>query len=350
MVSPAPPTQSITREQLRSALDRLQTAGAWSPEQSSALLDELDRGTAPAAGPTTPTPVAAPLSSRLAEAAAYAGAALVGAAGAVLVGQRWEDLGRPGRVAILAGITVVLAAVGAAVASVRPRGRQVLLAPAQAVRRRLASTSLTIAAGTAAGTAGVLATSHELLVVALTAVVAVAAAQWVAPSAVSEAAALGAVCLLAVAVLDETVPDQEPTAVTAMVVTFAGVGLGWAALSRTPVLTVPTLGLSLGLVVALYAGTAGAFSEVQPGSAVAVGVLAVLAVGGLAYYVRTSAWPAAVAGVLALAVLVLKFSSDSLSPVLAVFLTGLVLLGVGAVLLIRRRARVPQKSVSRARR
>jgi MYXO-CTERM domain-containing protein len=38
-----------------------------------------------------------------------------------------------------------------------------------------------------------------------------------------------------------------------------------------------------------------------------------------------------------LAALVLKFSSDTLSPVIAVFLTGLVLLGVGAVLLLRRR-------------
>jgi hypothetical protein len=214
----------------------------------------------------------------------------------------------------------------------------VLLVPEHAVRRRLASTSLTIAAGTAAGTAGVLATGHELLAVAVTAVVAVAVAQWVAPSAVSETAALGAGCLLVVAILDEVAPDQESTTLTAMVLAFAALGLGWAALSRTRVLTVPTLGLALGLVVALYAGTAGAFAGIQPGEAAGVGVLVLLAAGGLAYYVRASAWPAAVAGVLALAALVLKFSSDSLSPVVAVFLTGLVLLGVGAVLLLRRRS------------
>ncbi|GAA3167425.1 hypothetical protein GCM10010531_20210 [Blastococcus jejuensis] len=341
MVSPAPTTpapmrQSIPREQLMGALDRLQAAGTWSPEQATALLDELDRGAGPPEGP--PRPAGVPLSSRLAEAAAYAGAALVGAAGAVLVGQRWEELGRPGRVAVLAGITLVLAVVGLAVAAVRPRGRQIMLGPEHAVRRRLASTSLTIAAGTAAGTAGVLVTGHGLLAAAVTAVVAVAAAHWVAPSAVSETAGLGAVCLLAIAVLDEATPDQESTTATAMVLAFAAVGLGWAALSRTRVLTVPTLGLSLGLVVALYAGTIGVFAELQPGAAIAVGVLAVLAVGGLAYYVRTAEWPAAVAGVLALAILVLKFSSDSLSPVVAVFLTGLVLLGVGALLLVRRRA------------
>lgn len=334
--APVPMRHSISREQLVGALDRLQTAGTWSPAQATALLEELDRGGAPAAA--RPRPVSVPLGSRLAEAAAYAGAALVGAAGAVLVGQRWEELGRPGRVAVLAGITLVLVVVGATVAAVRPRGRQVLLAPEHAVRRRLASTSLTIAAGTAAGTAGVLVPGHGLLAAAVTVVVAVAAAQWAAPSAVSETAGLGAVCLLAVAVLDEVSPDQESTTATAMVLVFAAVGLGWAALSRTRALTVPTLGLSLGLVIALYAGTVGVFAELQPGAAIAVGVLALVAVGGLAYYVRTAAWPAAVAGVLALAILVLKFSSDSLGPVFAVFLTGLVLLGVGAVLLVRRRS------------
>jgi MYXO-CTERM domain-containing protein len=108
-------------------------------------------------------------------------------------------------------------------------------------------------------------------------------------------------------------------------------------LSRSRALTVPTLGLALGLALVLYAGVTGAFADIEPATAVAVVVLGLLAAGGLALFVRSAAWPGAVAGVLALAALVLKFSSDTLSPVIAVFLTGLVLLGVGAVLLLRRR-------------
>jgi hypothetical protein len=264
----APPTPSIPREQLLGALDRLQSAGTWSPDQSAALLHELDRGATPQRRTVVPT------GNRLAEAAAYAGAALVGAAGVVLVGQRWEDLGRPGRVALLAGITVVLAAVGATVALVRPGGRRVVLSPASAVRRRLASTCLTIAAGTAGGTAGVLVPSAPLLAAAVTAVVAVGAAEWLAPSAVSEVAALGAVCLLAVAVLDETVPDSGAAGMTAMVLVLALVGIGWAALSRTRLFTVPPLALALGLMLAVYIGAVGAFSGVQPATWVATGILA----------------------------------------------------------------------------
>jgi hypothetical protein len=335
MVVPAPMGQSFTREQLVEVLDRLETAGSWSTEHSAALLAELDRAPAPAG--QAPLPSAVPLGSRLAEAAAYAGAALVGAAGILLVGQRWEDLGRPGRVAILAGVTVVLAVVGASVAAVRPRGRRVLLAPAHAVRRRLSSTALTIAAATAAGTAGVIATSHELLAVAVTAVLAVAVAEWVAPSAVSETAALGAACLLAGSIVEEA-----GVSTTWLTLALAAVGLGWAALSSRSVLVVPALGLALGLVLVLYSGAIAAFENTQPTTAIGIAVLALLAVGGLAHFVRHSAWASAIVGVLALAVLVLRISTDSLGPVVAVLLTGLVLLGVGAVLLVRRRASGPR--------
>lgn len=329
MVSPAPTTRPISREQLVRTLDRLQADGRWSAQQAAALLDELDR-VAPPSPPSRPT---APMGNRLAEAAAYAGAVLVGAAGAVLVGQQWEDLGRPGRVAVLAGVTVVLAAVGIVVAAVRPRGRAVLLRPEQAVRRRLASTALTIAAATGAGTVGVLSTGHELLFIAVTAVVGVTVAQAVAPSAVSETAGLAALTLLAGAILDET-----GASFAAALVVLAVLGVAWAALSWTPLLTVPTLGLALGLGLTLYSGVAGAFYGTQPEEGVGIAVLGLLAAGGLAGYVRTGRWPLAAAGVLALAALVLRLTTDSLGAPVALLLTGLVLLGAGAGLLIRRRA------------
>ncbi|MGZ4538389.1 MAG: hypothetical protein ACXVXT_08335 [Blastococcus sp.] len=338
MVSPAPATQTITREQLELALRRMQSAGTWSPDQAAALLAEIDRTTPPAATGTAARPAraAVPLANRLAEAAAYAGAVLVGAAGALLAGQNWEALGRPGRAAVLGGVTVVLAVVGGIVAAVRPRGRSALLTPSHAVRRRLASTALTLATVTAAATAAVLASDHQPLFAGLVAVVAIAVAEWVAPSAVSEIAALGAVILLAAAVLGEA--DASPTVV---VLTMALVGLAWVALSRTRLLTVPPLALALGLVVTLYAGASGAFGGEGATTVVGCVVLGLLAGGGLAVYLRSSLWAPAVVGVLALAALVLRISSDSLSPVLAVLLTGLVLLGVGAVLLLRRRPTGP---------
>lgn len=340
MESPAPATRTITRDQLALALDRLQSTGVWSPDQVSALLAEIDRAMPAAAAqevaPAPRPPVArsgSPRGNRLAEAAAYAGAVLVGAAAAVFAGQNWAELGRPGRAAVLAAVAVLLGAVGGIAAAVRPRGREVLCRPEHAVRRRLASASLTIATATAAGAAAVLASGHQALVAGVTAVVVIAVVQWTAPSAVSETVALAAVLLLTGAVVEES---QASTAVVMVVV--AGVGLGWAAASRSRLITLPGLALSLGLVVALYAGAAGTFGGADTAArSVGFAILGLLAAGGLALYVRSAVLAPAVVGVLALAALVLRITSDSLGPVLAVFLTGLVLLGVGATLLLRRR-------------
>jgi hypothetical protein len=332
MGSPARTTGSFTREQLVQVLDRLQADGRWSPYHAATLLQELDRATP--VGPLPPVPPLRPRpASRLAEAAGYAGAVLIGAAGTVIVGEQWEALGRPGRVAVLAAITLVLAGVGIAVALAGPHGRTALLQPDHAVRRRLASTALTIAAATAAGAVGNLVTDHAVLVGAATAVLVMAAAQWLAPSAVSEAGGLAAVGLLAAAVLGEAnAPDAAELA------TLALVGFAWAALTWTPVLTVPTLGLALGLGLAACSGGVGAFYGTQPEEAIGIAVLVLLAAGGLAGYVRTGRWPLAAAAALALAVLVFRLTSDSLGAPVALLLTGVVLLGAGALLLVRRRA------------
>jgi hypothetical protein len=332
MVSPARTTGSFTRAQLVAVLDRLQADGRWSPYHAAALLQELDRSV-PLVPPPAPAQGPSRTRSRLAEAAGYAGAVLIGAAGTVLVGEQWEALGRPGRVVVLAGITVVLAAVGVAVALAGPHGRAVLLQPAHAVRRRLASTALTIAAATAAGTVGNLATDHTLLLGAATAVLVMAGTQWLAPSAVSEAGGLASVVLFAGSVLDEAT-NSDPV----FLVTVAAVGLAWAALAWTPVLTVPTLGLALGLSLALWSGGVGAFYGTQPEEGIGIAVLVVLVAGGLAGYVRSGRWPLAAAAAVALATLVFRLTSDSLGAPVALLLTGLILLGAGALLLVRSRA------------
>ena len=333
MAGPAPTT--FSREHLVRVLDRLQADGRWSPYHAAALLQELDATAEapPAAPPTAQPPERAPLGNRLAEAAAYAGAVLIGAAGAVIVGRQWEDLGRPGRVAVLAGITLLLAGVGIAVAAVRPGGRAALRRPEQAVRRRLASTALTIAAATAAGAVGNLVTDTSFVLAAGTAVLVMAGTQWLAPSAVSEAGALVAVVLLTGAIVEEV---NAPDPVFLLAVT--AVGLAWGALSWTPVLTVPTLGLALGLSLVLWGGGVGANYGTQPEEGIGIAILVALAAGGLAGFVRTGRWPLAAAAVLALALLVFRLTSDSLGAPVALLLTGVVLLGTGALLLVRRRA------------
>jgi hypothetical protein len=321
------PLRTYSRDHLVDVLEELRAGGVLTAQQSAAVLDRLDHQ--PSARPP------AVRGTRLAEAAAYAGAGLTAAAGALLVGQQWDALGRPGRVAVLLGVSVVLAAVGGVVVALQPRGRATLRLPAHAVRRRLASTSLTVATGTAAGAAAVLVPGHELLAAAGLAVVAIAGVQWMVPSAVSEIAAACSALLLAGAVLDEV--QAAPAVVVA---TLAAGGIGWALLSWTRLLTLPTLGLALGLGLALVTAVQGAFGG-QPGGTTAVGltVLGVLAAGGLGGYVLTGRWPLAAAGVPALAALVLRITSDSLSPALALLLTGVVLLGTSGWLFVRRRPR-----------
>ena len=332
MAGPAPTTRTFSRDQLTAVLGRLEADGRWSPQQSRTLLEELDRSTTRAAGPPVRSPQV-PLANRLAEAAGYAGAVLVGAAGAVLAGQHWHELGRSGRVAVLLAVTLVLAGTGIAVALVRPGGAAALREPAQAVRRRLASTALTIAAATAAGTVGNLVTNHAFLLATGTVVLVLAGTEWLAPSAVSETAGLAAVALLAAAVLEET-GALDPV----FLGTLVAVGVGWAALAWTPVLTVPTLGLTLGLGLALYWGAVAAFYGTQPEEALGIAVLVLLAAAGLAGYVRTSRWPLAAAAAVALTVLVFRLTTDSLGAPVALLLTGLLLLGMGALVLVRRRA------------
>src|SRR3954468_9061022 len=104
MGSPARTTSTFTREQVVGALDRLQADGRWSPYHAAALLQELDRASSTPPAPATPprathppspaTSPPPPIGNRLAEAAGYVGAVLVGAAGAVLAGEHWDELGR----------------------------------------------------------------------------------------------------------------------------------------------------------------------------------------------------------------------------------------------------------------
>jgi hypothetical protein len=339
MTSQSPVTRRLPHEQVSAALRRLQAVGTLSADQVSAVLEELDR--AVGYPPDAPPPTGGRAAGRapgarlgwLAEAAAYAGAALVLIAGAVLVGQQWEELGRSGRVAVLSAVAVVLAAAGTAVATAGTGDVRAHRRPGHAARRRLASTLLTGAVAAVAGTAAVLVPSAPVLAAGIAAVVTVLAAQFLAPSAVTETAALGSVCLLAGAVLAEAGASAVPT-----VLTFAAVGAGWLLLARAGAFTVPTLATVLGVTVLTCAGATGAFTE-APVRTVGLVLLAAQAAGCLAAFIRAGRWPAAAAAVAALVLLVLRVTGDSLGPVVAVLIAGLVLLGGGAALLLVRPGR-----------
>jgi hypothetical protein len=347
MTSQLPAMRRVPYEQVTAALHRLQAVGALSADQVSVVLRELDRapGDAPDAVPDALPAVQPPTGGRaagrasgarlgwLAEAAAYAGAALVLIAAAVLVGQQWDQLGRPGRVTVLSAVAVVLAVAGARGATVGTRGVRALRRPGHAARRRLASTLLTGAVAAAAGTAAVLVPSSPALAAGIAAVLTVIAAQIVASSAVTETAALGSVCLLAAAVLAEIGAATVPT-----VLTFAAVGAGWLLLACAGAFTVPTPATVLGLTVLTGAGATGAFSD-APARTVGLALLAAQAAGCLAAFIRAGRWPAAAAAVAALVLLVLRVTGDSLGPVVAVLIAGLVLLGGGAALLLVRPGR-----------
>ena len=167
-----------------------------------------------------------------------------------------------------------------------------------------------------------------------TAVLVMAGAQWLAPSAVSEAGALVAVVLLA---------GCGPRGGDRLGPGLPGhghrrrAGLGGAGLDARCSPSPPS-GWRWASSLALWAGAVGAFYGTQPEEGIGIAVLVLLAAGGLAGYVRSGRWPLAAAAALALAVLVFRLTSDSLGAPVALLLTGLILLGAGALLLVRRRA------------
>jgi uncharacterized membrane protein len=321
-MTPTPTAGPVDPHRLVDALDRLRQDGTLTAAQVAGVLAALD---------ARPSGAAAPRANRLVEAAAYAGGVLVAASGALLVGERWEELGRPGRVAVLAAVTVVLAATGIVVAALRPRGRAALLRPEQGVRRRLAGTILAGAAVSAAGTVALLDPGRPIPA-ALTAVGLMAMVQWAAPGVVTEVVTLGAVLNLAGTVLFDSPADGA-----GVVLAYAFIGAVWAVGARTPAITAPVPALALGLLVVLLTGAVGTWGFDESSEAAGLAVLALLAVVGLAGFVRGGRWPLAAAGTGALAALVMDISSDSLGPAIGVMLSGVLLLALALVLVVVRR-------------
>ncbi len=290
-------------------------------------------------------PVAAPAerhpsswASRLIEVGAYLGAALVAAGGAIVVGQRWEDLGQAGQLWLLAVLASAFAAAGAVTVFV---GRHLRDEHEQSVARRLASTLLTLCAAAAAGLvirAIVPNTNQDisearagwmLLTAAAVAGTILVVTRLVAPSALAELALFGTTLAAAFgAILVVGMPDS-PTFATVL---FFCLGAGYAVMALTTrLLTVPTLGLILGLATALAA--AGGETTTNR---LLLGLLAVVCFGA---YLMTPRWPLVTAAMLAAVALTFSLVGGALGSAFAFLVSGLMLLGLAAVALLLQQRR-----------
>ncbi len=220
----------------RHALRELVAEGTLSTEQSAAVLTRLEA--APAASATR--------HGWVVEAGGYLGGALTSAGAALLVGLSWDELSRPGRVVVLAAVTVALLAAGVLIAG-GPSALRAMAGTASTVRGRVVSVLFALASGTAALTVGVGVTDHELLAGGTAGLVLAAAMYWLLPSlqVLLAAAVLSGIAGTAVAhdVFDGT---PLPTGLSLIVV-----GIGWAALALSGVLAHRSAALLVAAVIGL---------------------------------------------------------------------------------------------------
>ncbi|MFI5842418.1 hypothetical protein ACIA8K_22160 [Catenuloplanes sp. NPDC051500] len=261
------------------------------------------------------------LRKRLAEVAGYLGASLVLGATVLIVGEHWEELGKPGRVAVLAALAVVL--FGSALLARRG---------ADAVRRRLAATLLTgatIAAAAAAHAAldlTVLTAGDKDIATWFAALVVAVAGYLLARGALGLLTAAVAVCGLYGALLDRFFVDESGAwgfGLVAMAALWAA--LGWFVLraDRRPA-------LAIAVILAFAGGQIVIFSMDNLGR---YAVPALVAAACFAAYLRTREWILLAGGVVGATVLVPEFLSDltggSLGPSGVMLAAGLTLLAAG---------------------
>lgn len=342
---PAPSAATVD-----AALQKLVADGVLTADQARLVAHALAAGAAPAAetvasipAPSV-APVAAgepggeppPLSARLAEVAAYAGAALVATAAGLFLRTSWQTLSDAARVAWLAGIAAVLLLAGAVVLATAgvPVGQLVgeLRAGRHAVRRRLASALWSLAAATAGAAVAVAVDARTPWPAAVVALVLLAPAYAVAPAAVGHLAAFAALVLAGVTALDEAGADTElPYALVLL-----GVAAIWVALTLTGVLRERTLGLAAATGAA-FVGTMVPAGELPW---LSHGLGALLAVALFLGYVVVREWPLLVGAVLTTTVVAAQVTSDLVggqtSRAIVVLVAGLVLLGSSAVALRMR--------------
>lgn len=258
----------------------------------------------------------------LIEAVGYVGTILVLAGGAAAIGQRWQDIGTPGRLAVLGAATLVFLVVGFVIRS-----------STEPAFERLTSVTWAASVAAFAGTVAVVdqigdtSSRTAFLTIATTSTVYAMGLWLLHQRAVQQAVLFAGILLSTASVISFTVHDPAPWMIA---VPLWAIGLGWAAAGwwrrLTPWFVAVPLGLLVGLVApaaidqpigvrfALGIGTAGvimAFSvlvRVTPG-------LALASVALLGYVIRA----------------VTFYFGDTLGVPASLSVAGLLILGLAGV-------------------
>jgi hypothetical protein len=272
-------------DSLRESLSGLVEDGTLNAQQADRVEHVLrERGIAP---PTRDEPTTT-RRERTGEVLSYVGGALVIGALILLVSLNWDELGKPGRIAICATATVLLLAAAFGLAS------------RSGATRRPAAISTAAALG---AVAAAITTWVSLDVdrswppgVALLVVGAAAYALWRGSPLVTAVFAGGLLILLDV--LDNLPEPWVDTRIYGL--GFVLYGAGWIVLDRLRpdgVLGSSPMAGVLGGAVAVLGAEVGAFDEQYPGIGLAIGAVVILVLFGLFWYGRD--WSYAVLGVLA---------------------------------------------------
>ena len=297
----------------REALRELVADGTLSAEQAAAVRARLE---------SVAEPGREAASRWLVETAGYLGGALMFAGAGLLVGVSWDQLSRPGRVALLGAATVLLAGAGALIAGGR-RGLRTMAAGPSTVRRRVLSVLWALATGTGALTAAVAVTDHQVLVGGAVGLLLAALAYLLLPSVPVLLAAVGFSALTGGAAADELFADTS----LAIGLALTAVGAAWAVLGL--------LGVIRHRVAAVAAGAATALLGAQlpigqhPGWAYLLTLL--VAAGCLAAYALDRSVLLLALGVVATTVVVSESIADWTSGAVG---GAIVVLAAGAVLVI----------------
>ncbi|MCW2761303.1 MAG: hypothetical protein JWR85_1504 [Marmoricola sp.] len=267
------------------------------------------------------------------EVVAYLGGALVLAAGALFLGEQWDDLGFAGRVTLLAVVALVLVVSGG-VASRVPDGGPSLRDQLHDSRRRLAGALLTGAALTVAFLVGHVldemmdTRSYDVywpVAAGAAAGVLVAVIGYrVAPTALGQLAMMAGI----VTVVMNTIEAVDRYEGDAIGVALFAVGALWVGLTELRWFRELNVARAVGVSTALV----GAQVPVIDGTHSWLGytLTVLVAAVGIAIYLRTVAWPYLAGAVLAVTIVVPEvvwdWTEDSLGAIGAVLVAGVTLL------------------------
>ena len=315
---------------LRPPFDTLVADGTITAAQAAAVLVALDQTES---GPMPSQRLRPGLVARLAEIGAYLGAALVVAAGIVVVAQQWSQMTYGARVAVMAGTSLALLA-GAGATLVVAHGRPWEAMANGDTLRRLSATLFVLAAVASFGTVLVAMlsgqayvsedeTSLAFIVAGVVAFAVLVAGRWWSDAPLVELGLVAASVAVAAGAIQLWFTDES----VAIQWTLLTLGLTWALVATfSHLVRFHTLVAALGGVVALFgASTVGE----EPWSQ-RLALSTVLVVALVVYLVRPT-WPYIAMATIAAVVLTVTWVGEAVGAAMALLAAGLVVLALAGL-------------------